>query len=70
MSPQRLVLPSADLPPIKTTRNNAVPACVTPGRLLAYLESRNPQLDPRFRGIASEYMRIGEGLGGANGVGQ
>jgi Mannosyl-glycoprotein endo-beta-N-acetylglucosaminidase len=53
----------ADLPAIKTTRNNAVPACVTPGRLLAYLESRNSQLDPRFRSLASEYMRIGEALG-------
>jgi len=56
-------LAAADLPPIKTTPSNSVPACVTPGRLLAYLESRNPQLDPRFRGIASEYMRIGEAFG-------
>jgi hypothetical protein len=56
-------LAAADLPAIKTTRNNSVPACVTPGRLLAYLESRNPQLDPRFRSIAGEYMRIGEALG-------
>jgi hypothetical protein len=56
-------LAAAGLPAIKTTRSNAVPVCVTPGRLLAYLESRNPQLDPRFRSIASEYMRIGETLG-------
>ena len=56
-------LAAADLPAIKTSRANAVPACVTPGRLLAYLESRNPNLDPRFRSIASEYMRIGETLG-------
>src|SRR5262245_3329069 len=58
-----LPLAAADLPAIKTTRNNSVPACVTPGRLLAYLESRNPRLDPRFRSIASEYMRIGDALG-------
>jgi hypothetical protein len=56
-------LAAADLPAIKTTRNNTVPACVTPGRLLAYLESRNPHLDPRFHAIASEYMRLGETLG-------
>jgi Mannosyl-glycoprotein endo-beta-N-acetylglucosaminidase len=56
-------LAAADLPAIKTTRSNAVPVCATPGRLLAFLESRNPQLDPRFRSIASEYMRIGETLG-------
>jgi len=56
-------LAAADLPAIKTTRSNAVPSCVTPGRLLAYLESRNANLDPRFHSIASEYMRIGEALG-------
>jgi hypothetical protein len=56
-------LAAADLPAIKTTRTNTVPACVTPGRLLAYLESRNPRLDPRFQAIASEYMRLGETLG-------
>src|SRR5262245_4866429 len=58
-----LPLAAADLPAIKTTRNNSVPVCVTPGRLLAYLESRNPNLDPRFRVIASEYMRLGDTLG-------
>src|SRR5262245_36048034 len=56
-------LAAADLPAIKVTRSNAVPACVTAGRLIAYLESRNPQLDPRFSSIASEYRRIGEMLG-------
>jgi hypothetical protein len=58
-----LPLAAADLPAIKTTRSNAVPACVTPGRLLAFLESRNPQLDPRFHAIAADYMRLGETLG-------
>jgi Mannosyl-glycoprotein endo-beta-N-acetylglucosaminidase len=56
-------LAAADLPAIKATPSNSVPACVTPGRLLAYLESRNPRLDPRFRSIAGEYMRLGEALG-------
>ena len=54
---------AADLPAIKVTRGNTVPQCVTPGRLLAYLESRNPNLDPRFQAIASEYMKIGEAFG-------
>jgi len=56
-------LAAADLPAIKTSRSNTVPACVTPGRLLAFLESRNPQLDPRFHAIAGDYMRLGETLG-------
>jgi hypothetical protein len=56
-------LAAAELPAIKTTHSNAVPSCVTPGRLLAYLESRNSNLDPRFRSVAGEYMRLGETLG-------
>ena len=51
------------LPPIKTSRNNPVPACTTPGRLMAYLKARNPEPDPRFDGLANEYMRIGDMLG-------
>jgi hypothetical protein len=54
---------AADLPAIKVTHGNTVPQCVTPGRLLAYLESRNPNLDPRFQAIASEYMKAGEAFG-------
>ena len=40
-----------------------MPQCATPGRLMAYLKPRNPQLDPRFEGIATQYMRFGEELG-------
>jgi hypothetical protein len=58
-----LPLAAAELPAIKVSGSNAVPTCATPGRLLAYLESRNPQLDPRFRSIASDYMRVGQALG-------
>ena len=36
-----------------------MPECVTPGRLLAFLKSRNPDLNPRFDSVASEYMRPG-----------
>jgi hypothetical protein len=54
---------AAELPEIKTSEKNAVPECVTPGRLTAYLRSKNPQLDPRFEKIAIDYMRAGEHLG-------
>lgn len=54
---------ATDLPAIKATDSNTVPACVTPGRLAAFLKSRNGKLDPRFETIATEYMRHGEELG-------
>lgn len=62
-----LLLPTtqamADVPAIKTSARNAVAACVTPGRLTAFLKSRNAGLDRRFEKIAVEYMRHGEQLG-------
>lgn len=54
---------AAQLPPVKIAAGNAVPACATPGRLMAYLKARNPDLDRRFETIAIEYMRHGEMLG-------
>jgi hypothetical protein len=54
---------AAGLPEIKANTSNAVPECVTPGRLTEFLKSRNPDLSPRFDGIATEYMRLGEKLG-------
>lgn len=53
---------AADLPQIRASDRNAVPECATPGRLTAYLKSRNASLDPRFEKIAVEYMRHGEEL--------
>ncbi len=53
---------AADLPAIKAAGANRVPACATPGRLMTYLKDRNAKLDPRFDGIATEYMRHGEDL--------
>ncbi len=53
---------AAELPAIKTSAGNKVPACVTPGRLGAYVEARNRSLDSRFERIAVEYMRHGEEL--------
>jgi len=52
-----------ELPAIKTSERNKVPECVTPGRVMAFLKSRNPNLDPRFEKIAVHYMRQGEELG-------
>ena len=54
---------AGDLPEIKGTAGNIVPACATPGRLMAYLKTRNGDLDRRFDTIATEYMRAGEELG-------
>jgi hypothetical protein len=54
---------AAELPQVKASADNKVPACVTPERLTAYLRSRNPRLDPRFESVAAEYMRHGQALG-------
>lgn len=53
----------ADLPAIKAGDGNAVPSCATPGRMMLLLKARNAGLDPRFEGVATEYMRHGEALG-------
>jgi hypothetical protein len=52
-----------DLPEIMAGPGNPVPQCVTPGRLMAFLKQRNPDLNPRYDGIATQYMRFGEQLG-------
>jgi hypothetical protein len=51
------------LPPVKADSKNAAPACATPGRMMAYLATRNPNLDPRFKTVAVDYMKTGEELG-------
>ena len=56
-------LGAAELPPIRSSVGNPVPACATPGRLTAYLRARNPRLEPRFEGIAHLYRRHGEAGG-------
>ncbi|HWK34468.1 MAG TPA: N-acetylmuramoyl-L-alanine amidase, partial [Hyphomicrobium sp.] len=47
-------------PRIRTDAGNAVPRCVTPQRLMAFLKTRNSNLDPRFANIASFYKKHGE----------
>lgn len=47
-------------PEIRIHRDNAVPRCVTPERLMTFLRARNPHLDRRFAGIAKWYRQHGE----------
>jgi Mannosyl-glycoprotein endo-beta-N-acetylglucosaminidase len=47
-------------PEIRTTTTNRVPACVTPERLMAFLGTRNTQLNPKFATIAATYRSLGE----------
>lgn len=54
---------AANLPDVRLSPRNIVPACVTPQRLTAFLRSRNPQLDPRFGKISQFYAGYGEKLG-------
>jgi hypothetical protein len=48
------------LPEIRTSAQNRVPRCVTPDRLMAFLKTRNPRPDPRYRDIARYYKQWGE----------
>jgi hypothetical protein len=52
-----------DLPEIVVGPSNVVPQCVTPGRLMVFLKARNPDLNPRYDGVATQYMRFGEQFG-------
>lgn len=47
-------------PKIRTDATNKVPACVTPKRLMAFIKTRNQDLDPRFADIASLYKKHGD----------
>lgn len=51
---------ASKFPEIRLSQGNAVPACVTPDRLMAFLGQRNRNLDPRFRSIAHYYKQHGE----------
>jgi len=50
----------AATPLIRTGSGNQVPGCVTPQRLMAFLKTRNSNLDPRFANIAALYRKHGE----------
>ena len=47
-------------PEIRSSDSNAVPRCVTPEHLTAFLRSQNEQLDAKFLNIAADYKRHGE----------
>lgn len=47
-------------PAIRTSATNTVPGCASPERLMAFLVSRNPNVDPRYRDIARWYKYWGE----------
>ena len=58
-----ILLASSDAyaaPAIRTTEANAVPQCVTPDKLMAFVRDRNPSVDPRYRNIANWYKHFGE----------
>jgi hypothetical protein len=54
---------AGELPEIRVSKANAVPACATPDRLMAFLKRRNATLSSRFRTIASYYKQHGERWG-------
>lgn len=47
-------------PKIRTDAANKVPACVTPKRLMAFIKTRNSDLDPRYADIAALYKKHGD----------
>ena len=51
---------AASPPPIRIGQDSAVAACVTPERLMAFLETRNTRLDARYRDLAKIYQQHGE----------
>lgn len=53
---------TAATPEIRITGSNRVPVCVTPDKLTRFLESGNPSIEPKFRGIARFYKEHGERL--------
>lgn len=53
---------AAKMPEVSLHDGNRAPACVTPGRLTAYLKDRTPRLRDKFSKIAVDYMRHGENL--------
>ena len=53
----------AGLPELRLSASNTVPGCVTPQRLMSYMERSNEKLHPRFKEIAARYQEHGETLG-------
>ncbi len=65
---------SAKLPEILSGPTNKVPSCVTPKRLMDFVNNRNRglasprEIDNRFSDIAADYKSVGECVDKANGA--
>jgi hypothetical protein len=53
----------AEMPAVKISDANKVAACASPGRLMAFVKDRNPNLPDKFDNIAAAYKQAGEELG-------
>ena len=51
------------LPAVQLTPSNQPTQCTTPGRLMAFLRHRNPNLRSKYNKITVDYMRHGRDLG-------
>lgn len=51
---------AAGPPQIRSSAANAVPECVTPERLMAFINQRNDHLAPKFASIADAYRDLGQ----------
>jgi hypothetical protein len=51
------------LPPIRTSLANAVPACVTPDKLMQFTQSRNRDIPTVLRQLARTYRVVGNAYG-------
>ena len=53
---------AASSPQILIGKGNGVPACVTPQRLMAFVQEHNKSLPPKLREIAADYKKHGDDL--------
>ncbi len=54
---------AAKTPDIRVSATNQVPACVTPGRLMEFVKTRNKRLASKFKDTAAYYQLHGNNLG-------
>lgn len=60
MASAALMTAAQAAPAIRTGDGNRVPACATPEKLMAFLETRGGPVDPRYRDIARWYRYWGD----------
>lgn len=51
-----------ETPEIRISAANAIPKCVTPDRLMAFLRSQHERLDAKYTNIAADYKKHGEAM--------